>query len=169
MKIRCLIWIWFVGICGASGVFAEVYKYTNEQGQTVFTDTPVENAVPVEIEPVMTYTPQVKPLEIPQEQPQDSEVGAYQSLRITSPQQQGTVRNNQGLVRVRFESVPQLMKGDQVILYLDGRPQPSFDVLGLERGEHTVQVAITDINGTEKIKSDVVTFYLHHQSRLFNQ
>lgn len=168
MNHRYISILSLAAILSATGLNAEVYQYKNEQGQTVFTDEPVSGSKPVEISPVMTYTPQVKPLAPASEAvQQDPSVGAYESIRITSPQQEGTVRDNQGIVRVRYESVPPLQKGDRPVLYLNGQQHDTMDVMGLSRGEYKAQVAIVDINGTEKIKSDVVTFYLHHQSKLF--
>lgn len=159
-----------IGLASTSQqLLAEIYQDKDEHGQTIFTDTPTSpDAKPVKVNPIMTYTPSVKPQPEAKEVLQDPSVGAYETLRITSPQQQGTVRDNQGIVRVRFESVPPMLKDDRAVLYLDGQKRESFDVKGIERGEHHVQVAIEDINGTEKIRSDLVTFYLHHQSRLFN-
>lgn len=156
------------GLLAAGSVVAEVYQYKNEQGQTVFSDVPTADAKAVEIKPVMTYTPQVKTLPSAPVK-QDVAVGAYESIVITSPQQEGTVRDNQGIVRVRYALVPALQKGDKAILYLDGRANEVFDLKGIERGEHHVEVAIVDVNGTEKIRSNRVTFYLHHQSKLLNK
>ncbi len=150
-----------------SVVQADIYKYTNKQGKTSYSDTPVTGAEKVFVPPVMTYEAPVQPTEKEKAvQPKDeaetsSENVPYSTLDIISPIDQGTVRNNQGTVNVTYDLQPALQKGDVVELLIDGVKQPNFDVQGLAPGEHTVQIQVVDSNGGFKISSQKITFYLH--------
>lgn len=142
MKSRVLLICFFL----AGAVQADIYKYTNKQGKTSYSDTPVTGAEKVFVPPVMTYEAPVQTIEKEKAvQPKDeaetsSENVPYSTLDIISPIDQGTVRNNQGTVNVTYDLQPALQKGDVVELMIDGVKQPNFDVQGLAPGEHTVQI-----------------------------
>lgn len=97
-----LLTVLFVGIA-----HAEVYKYTNKQGKTSYSDIPIEGSEEITIPPVMTYKapviPKAGPQIIKQKLEQENERVPYKFLGITSPANQGTVRNNQGIVNVSYE------------------------------------------------------------------
>lgn len=68
---------------------ADVYKYTNEQGKTSFSDAPVSGAKKIVVPPVMTYTP---PPVVEKEIEETSALDGtdvrvpYEQLNITAPQ-----------------------------------------------------------------------------------
>ncbi|MGB1540710.1 MAG: DUF4124 domain-containing protein [Cycloclasticus sp.] len=163
MKSRVLLICFFL----AGAVQADIYKYTNKQGKTSYSDTPVTGAEKVFVPPVMTYEAPVQTIEKDKAvQPKDeaeapSENVPYSTLDIISPIDRGTVRNNQGTVNVTYDLQPALQKGDVVELLIDGVKQLNFDVQGLAPGEHTLQIQVVDSNGGFKITSQKITFYLH--------
>jgi len=150
-------------------VVAKVYSYKNEQGVVVFSDVPQQGAKAVEVSPVMTYpSTNVSPASIKQQQPDvPPQPIPYTSLTITNPQQEATIRDNQGIVNVTFMLKPRLKKGDSVEIYLDSVKQESLRLEGIERGEHTVRLQVVDSTGYALITSEDVIFYLRHQSKLF--
>ena len=148
-------------------VLADVYKYTNEQGKTSFSDAPVSGAKKIVVPPVMTYTP---PPVVEKEIEETSTLDGtdvrvpYEQLIITAPQNQGTVRNNEGKLTVAYKIVPGLQAGDKVELFVDGARREGISVEGLVRGQHTVRIQAVNDAGDVQISSPAVTFHLHHQS-----
>jgi hypothetical protein len=95
---------------------------------------------------------------------------AYTSLEIVQPANGASFFEADAVVDVQIASDPALQDGDSVHLYLDGeRVGSSGDAMGyslssLERGEHTLSAAIVDSQGTEKIRSQSVVFYMKQQT-----
>ncbi len=98
--------------------------------------------------------------------------GVSYSIRITTPLQDATVRDNQGIIPVAFTTSP--MPGDDFSyqMYLDGMPwfQPFFSqqvyLSNVDRGTHTIQVKLMNAEGAVVGESNSVTFHLHRASAL---
>ena len=152
----------------AGFVQADVYKYINKQGKTAYSDTPVKGAEKVIVPPIMTYeAPNIptKKIVTSEERKELTEANIpYDHLSIISPIEQGTVRSNQGIVNVTYDLQPALQEEDTVELLLDGVVQEGFNLEGVERGAHVVQVQVIDKNGEVKINSPGVTFYLQRST-----
>jgi hypothetical protein len=146
---------------------AGVYKYINKQGKVSYSDTPVDGAEKVAVPPVMTYRA-AKPITaaaMREEVKELQQVGGYQRLEITWPEEQGTVRSNQGIVAVEYHIEPALQTGHRLELSVDGKTQDALIVQGLERGEHRLQLHVLGAENLVLLTSQSVTFYLHHQSK----
>ncbi|PCI23253.1 MAG: DUF4124 domain-containing protein [Piscirickettsiaceae bacterium] len=165
------ILIMLLGIFVAGSSLAEIYTYKDKQGKVVFSDVPVKGAEKVIVPPVMTYEGSVqkstidangsfKPTKLAEHQP-------YKRLVIAYPEQEGTVRDNQGELTIRYTLSPALQKGDKVEVFLNGEEHDGLELKGLDRGEHTVRLQVVDANGYAHVTSEDVVFYLHHQSKLF--
>ena len=161
--------IFLLSVIFVSFVQADVYKYTNKQGKTAYSDTPVNGAEKVVVPPVMTYEaasiPRKEKVVIGEKKESQEGTTPYSYINVTSPTEQGTVRSNQGIVNVTYQIQPALKAGDKVELFLDGVLQESFNIQGLVRGEHVVMVQVVNEAGELQIKSPEVTFYLHQSSR----
>jgi hypothetical protein len=91
---------------------------------------------------------------------------AYALLAIRSPQPDEAVRANDGNVSVALDLVPglQASAGHRLRVTLDGQvlaapaSGSSVALQNLDRGEHTVQVAVVDAEGRELIVSPAVSF-----------
>ncbi|MBQ0725597.1 MAG: DUF4124 domain-containing protein [Cycloclasticus sp.] len=145
---------------------AGVYKYINKQGKVSYSDIPVDGAEKVTVPPVMTYRA-AKPITAAatgEEVKERQQVG-YQRLEITWPEEQGTVRSNQGIVAVEYHIEPALQTGHRLELSVDGKTQDALIVQGLERGEHRLQLHVLGAENAVLLTSQSVTFYLHHQSK----
>ncbi len=162
------------GLLLANGASAAVYKTVDEQGNVVYTDEPVGNGEPVKLPPLSTVPPpkyQSSPLST-EASDAATDTAVYEELAIAAPAQDETVRDNTGNVTVRVSIRPKLDKasGHRLQYFLDGQKHGEPSVAGqmlfpnIDRGAHTVVVAVVDANGKELKRSSDVRFYLHRQS-----
>jgi len=161
MRLIVLLFVMLtMGLC-----HAEVYKYTNKQGKTSYSDIPIAGAKKVVVPPVMTYkAPAVQRLSTTHKPLKD--VVSYQRLEITNPVDQSTIRNNQGQLRVNYSIEPSLQEGDRLLLLLDGVRQESMSIDGLVRGQHSLSLEVVNKNDELQISSSTVIIYLQHATRL---
>jgi hypothetical protein len=144
-------------------VAAEVYKTTDEAGNVIYSDKPSPEAetimipetqtIPADTAPPFEYTPPA-----PETRP-------YTGLSIVSPTNDEALRPEDQAVRVTARAEPAFRGQDTYVLFLDGREHsagksPVFVLPELERGTHSVAVALRDPAGTELIRSEPVTFHV---------
>jgi len=144
------------------GLQAEVYKQTNEKGQVSFSDQKSFGSREVSIPPVMTFKavapkPFSEPALVTTKKP-------YQSIVVSNPLDESTIRDNQGVVNVSYTLDPGLKETDIVELYLDGKKQQGLSLSGIDRGEHRLYLQVINRAGDVLIKSQSIVFYLHHHS-----
>ncbi|PZW67254.1 uncharacterized protein DUF4124 [Pseudomonas sp. URMO17WK12:I1] len=132
-------------------VSAQIYKYTDANGNTVFTNQPPEGtkAESVELKPINTSTPAAAPATDSSE-PRLSELpqNPYQILELRDLPNEEALRANNGTFSVGVTIEPRLGPGHTLRLLLDGKPygQPSnvprLQVTEVDRGEHSIAVAV---------------------------
>ena len=96
-------------------------------------------------------------------------------VSIVSPRNEETIHDNTGrvAVTVAIRNGDSLAAGGAIRVLLDGKPfgldarASSFALEGLERGEHRLQVQLTNAAGTVIVTSEVVTFYMWQASAQF--
>lgn len=151
-----------------SAASADIYRSVDENGNVVFSDTPSEGAEKIEVKEAQTVdSPSTQPFRYdppPAEQPP-----RYQSLAITSPQDDQSVRANAGNVSVSMSVTPGLRGGDRLVLLMDGKQvasgsSTSVSMDNVDRGSHTLQARVIDRNGKTLASSDPVTFHLLRHS-----
>lgn len=133
---------------------AEVYTYTDADGNRVFTDRPkAGNAKRVEMAPINSMgqpnapRTRVMQMEAPIKAPE------YQMLRILVPEPDAVVNDGTGDVVVSANSDPALLPTHKYRLIVDGQPSaepgrsPVFALQGLARGTHQLAVEILDAEG----------------------
>lgn len=132
---------------------AQVYTYLDADGNRVFTDKPRSaNAQPVELAPTNSASLPAVPAATPPALP-PALMPAYQLLRITLPEPDATIRNNEGNLLVTLESDPGLLEGHSYRLLLDGEMHgaparsPVFTLDNLDRGSHQLAAEIIDAEG----------------------
>lgn len=153
---------------------AAVYKSVDEHGNVVYTDDPVGHGEPVTLPPLSTVPPpNYKPVTSGGD---DADFGkpdsGYRELAITTPAQDETLRDNTGNVWLKASVTPALnaAAGDRLQYFLDGQAfgeagvEEEILVPNLDRGAHTVSVAIVGPSGKAVKRSEAVRFYLHRQS-----
>lgn len=144
---------------------AKVYKYTDESGNTVFTDEPVKGAEELDVKPVPTIPAVIPKIDTtPSAEPVAD--FSYNKITIILPGDGEHFINNSGQVTVQVALSPALRKTDKLQLLLNGAAHGklqrtnSFSLSNLDRGEYSATVAAIDNKGKEVGKSDSVTFYV---------
>jgi hypothetical protein len=145
---------------------AVVCKTVQPDGTVSYSDVPAADcANPVKLPDYSRYAPRVpRPVEPPPSAATGSLADAfagYESVRIVQPEQNGTVRNNEGIVPVVLVTEPALEPGHQVEITLDGRKvEGRFVLNGVERGTHSVRAAVLDAAGAPLVETPAVRFTL---------
>ena len=150
--------------------YAQIYKWTDSQGVIHFSDNPHSGAETVKSLEVQTYSSPEPALSNQADKRASLEkkpkAAHYKELVITQPQNEETIRNNQGAVSVLANLSPALFPGNKTQLLLDGNPvgnpqsQLSFQLSGIDRGSHTLQVQVIDNQGQSIIVSDSITLFM---------
>ena len=95
------------------------------------------------------------------------EFAGYESIKIVSPEDGGTVRSNEGRVPVIVELDPGLQQSHFFTAYLDGKAyrgrygSSEIELTNVDRGTHTLRVKVSDSRGRTLIESRMVSFTLH--------
>lgn len=142
----------------ASAARADVYTYTDAQGNQVFTDQPHKNAkrVPLpssnKLNQAAPATVKKSPTAAAKPSP-PKRITPYSLLRILAPEPDGTVNQSSGELVVTVTSDPALAEGDQYQILLDGNPagspstSPVFMIKPVDRGLHLLAAQIVDSDG----------------------
>lgn len=143
---------------------AQIYKYTDAKGNTVFTNQPPDGiqAENVELPPTNTLEMQVP--EVAPSSPEPSpEQAPYRILRLTDIPTDEALRANNGTFNVGVYSEPALAPSHRLRLVLDGRPYgepspaPPLALHQLDRGEHSLAVQV--LSGERVLQqSETLTF-----------
>lgn len=149
---------------------AEIYKWTDSSGIVHFSDKPHPGATSINLPeaPVAsTASPeQTENNEAPPLEKKAEAVVEYESISISQPKNEETIRNNQGYVPVITEISPDLHTGDSLQLLFDGKaigdPQSAlvFTLKDVNRGAHTLAVQVVDASQAVLATSESVTFYM---------
>jgi hypothetical protein len=154
----------------ATQVQAEIYKTIDADGNVLYTDQPLEGAKPITLPKPSVYTP--GPLATPAGPPsQEEDAGtAYTALSISTPAQDETFFNSEGLVQVQLDLEPalDLTAGHKMVVDMDGTRMvstgTSYSLGNIERGSHTIRAEVVDRNGKPLITSAPVTFHFRQPS-----
>ncbi|MDX5371669.1 MAG: DUF4124 domain-containing protein [Pseudomonadaceae bacterium] len=143
---------------------AQIYKYTDANGNTVFTNQPPEGqaAESVELPPTNTVQSQAPTThEQPPEQ-QDNQP-PYRTLELTGIPSDEALRANNGTFSVGVRIEPRLNPGHSLRLLLDGQPYgqrsnvPRLQLVNIDRGEHSLAVEV--LSGERQVQQSAsVTF-----------
>ena len=133
---------------------AEVYTYTDADGNRVFTDRPKPgNATRVDMAPINAM-PAQKRLSPPKAPAVPAAAPTYQVLRILFPAPDAVVEDAAGNLMVTVNSEPLLLPEHSYRLLYDGKDAGNsgrsavFPLENLERGTHQLAVEIIDSHGT---------------------
>ena len=154
-----------MGLLMVSVVSADVYRSTDDSGNIIYSDKPGPDSEKIHIDPIQTIdAPDIEPFKYtPPKQPATS---VYTRLEIVSPEDGAAIRSNAGEISINAIVAPGLniSAGHQLVLIMDGNEVstggPQFDLTNVDRGTHSVNVAIKDKNGTTVMQSNPVSFTL---------
>lgn len=144
---------------------ATVYKKVDENGNLIFSDTPMEDSEKLDVQPVPTMKlPKARPNALqPKEKPTQF---AYKSIIITEPQADQHFINNQGRVSVTVQVEPKLHPKHQLQLLFNGvkRAGPSatttFEFSNLDRGSYSATAQVVDDKGNVITSSPTISFHI---------
>jgi len=148
---------------------APVYKWVDAEGVTHYSDQPHPNAKEVELPPVNTVRGAAAPATATT--PAASAGGPSYRCDLIRPENEEVFLNTSTIsARVRLE--PELAAGDQIAVAIDGyllTDQPTtgteFVITNVERGTHTVMIAVYDRTGQKQLCSTpAVTFHVRQPS-----
>ncbi len=162
-------------LLAATAVRADIYKSVNDQGEVIYSDQPTPSAKRLKLPELPTYkappltdfstssVPGTKPVASP-----------YKNVKILDPQNDATIRNNQGVVSVQVALNPPLMTkaGHKIQYYLNGEPHgtpiasTTINFSNLGRGTYTLSATVVDASGTALASATPVIFHLHRESIL---
>jgi len=153
----------------------QVFRSVDAQGNVVFTDTPSQNAKPVDIQaPSSVEAMPVAPrVEAPKAAPQDSSAfNGYQAMVITQPENGAGLNNGAGDVDVSVSLVPPLRTdlGHGLTITMDGRPvlqnsaRMNVALADVDRGEHVLEAFVVNASGQVVFQSAPVRFSLQRTS-----
>ena len=135
---------------------AQIYKYTDANGNTAYSNQPPEGrpAETVELPPLNSVEPQPKPLEAPPREQRGGNtspaMNPYDQLQLTDLPTEEALRANNGTFTVGVGITPALQPTHMLQLVLDGAPygQPSnvprLQLVNIDRGEHRLSVNVLD-------------------------
>lgn len=169
-RMRRITLLLFLILPWAPHVSAEIYRWTDDAGNVIFSDTPRPGAEVVELsEP--TIVPAITPPADPGKAQPRAVARPYETLAIARPAHDTTVRNTR-TVNVGIEISPRLQTqfGHRLQLLFDGQSvappatQTTFTLTDVNRGAHTLQAEIVTVDGNVIEQSPVSQFFVHQAS-----
>jgi hypothetical protein len=150
---------------------AVICKTVDADGVVTYSELPAaECPQKVDLPDYSRYTPRPLPSSIRDESPQETAAeerfAGYREVAIVEPEQDGTVRDNEGKVMVSIALEPPLQDGHRVRVFIDGQPVPgtfdgtAIELRGVERGTHQLLAEVLDATGSSMARSDSVSFTL---------
>lgn len=166
LEMRVLL----ISLCFISISWANVYKWTDENGIVHFSDTPHPGSQSIKLPAAQPFNNNSQNQIITSRPIENSVTNSaeidYDNLIISQPKDAETIRNNEGYVPVIVEIMPDLKTEDKLQLLYDGAPigEPQnalvFTLKNVYRGTHTIAVQVQSADGTVINTSDQVTFYM---------
>jgi hypothetical protein len=155
--------------CLSSAVLAapDVYRWVDDKGVVHYSDKPqAPSDKPAALPHLQTYQHGTNPPGFtPVPTPAPAAKATAEAFAITSPQNDETIRGDEGQFTVTVSGT--LQAGEGVIYYLDGtaaneQPTPStaFLIARVERGEHSISAALIGGDGKELARAPAVTVHV---------
>ena len=148
-----------------------VYKTVDDEGNIVFSDSKTEGAEVLEIKEAQTINvPEIRSFKTATLKEKQKTV-IYTRLVITSPENDATIHSNAGNVSVGFTLEPALNEKDLMVLFMDEKQvltgkASEFSLANIDRGTHTVYVAVKDEKDKLLKRSGNVVFHVRRMSIL---
>ncbi len=173
-----LLPILLFALFSSTNALAQMYKWVDEEGNISYSDQPpYKGAETLQAPPLSTVpaantakkktTASAEPKKV---------ITKYSYLKIVSPENDATVRNNAGTLSISFAIKPALNteQGHYFSLTMDGKTvqdklaSTSVSLNDVDRGTHKLLISVKNKKGKTLRKSKPVTVYIHRQSRIRN-
>lgn len=156
----------FLLIALALPVSAQIYKYTDANGNAVFTNQPPSGVQSEEVKIQQPNTVKVAPNNPVQDATDATgqDEAPYERLELTGIPDEEALRANNGDFSVTVAIAPMLQNNHRLRLVLDGEPydEASSDtsraLSNIDRGEHQLAVEVIDSEGQPIQSSPAQTF-----------
>ena len=137
---------------------AEIYRYTDEHGHTVYSDKAPKNVEPFSL-PDLNTTPAVEIDEPQRKTSKAIDLDNY-TIHISAPSDGAIIPNGLIPTTVTVSTDQALRKGQQIRISLDGRElntstSTSHTIPRLARGQHQISANIIDRNGKSLAESRI--------------
>ncbi len=135
----------------------DVYKWTSDEGVVIYSDTYRAGAERIRLTGSKSSENYPDIVEEP---------GEYTSFEIVQPENDATIRNNEGTVAVGLNLSPTLAEGHSIKIFVDGTELKNamrgtqFSLNKLNRGTHSLLTKVVDADGNVLINSNLVNFHL---------
>ena len=165
-----------------TSAFAEMYKWVDKDGNISYADQPPFKGAQKLDAPDLTT---VAAPEVPDKasdsanakEPNKKKSTSYTYLKITNPEHDATIRNNEGNFSISMTIKPALdtKNGHYFSVLMDGKTVQdkiyvtSASLSNIDRGTHKISVAVKNENGTVLRRSKSINVHLHRQSALRKQ
>ena len=158
---------------------AAVYKKELPDGTVTYTDQPDPGAKAIVLPEIQTIQPPPKTVinesGSPSKDKAPDTAFNYTMLKIVSPSDNDTLRENAGQVEISLAIEPSLQTqaGHKILVTMDGKPiaEPGtslqYVIENMDRGTHTLQAAVVDTAGNTLIRTAITTIYVKRHSILF--
>lgn len=147
-----------------NSVLANIFTWTDDNGQQHFSDTPRKNAKQYQLNGNTENNISIK---IPLKNQGNSLLPISYVFNIVSPLNEATVRNNNGNLDIQASIDPQPPKNTLFQLVVDdnkiAKPQPSlfFTLTAMNRGKHKLAVEATLPTGEVLIQTPAISIFMH--------
>ena len=147
----------------------EVYRSVSEDGVVIYSDTYQPGAERVKVRKSVGNIPdeqEINEVDTDSATRDASDSDQYQTFVIEQPENDETIRNDEGNITVGLVLSPSLLEGHVIHIYLDGKKLNSdmtatqFSLTSLNRGTHQLQARIVDSEGQALIATDAINFHL---------
>ena len=174
---HCVLCLTSLILFFSSALTAEtkIYHWVDKQGKSHFSDTADPGAkieeISVSEQNLLFNNSSQAPADVqenellPEREQEKQEAILYQAS-ITSPQDDSSIRSNDGTLEIHVTTMPEKQNNQKLQLFLDGKtlgePQisPTIRALNIDRGTHQVQVYLLDEQGKTLAKTQIVTVHL---------
>ncbi|MEN8167166.1 MAG: DUF4124 domain-containing protein [Pseudomonadota bacterium] len=150
----------------------DVYKSTSDDGVVIYSDTYKEGAERIRVQGGKPGRPaKAETATNNRSNTTDSATAVgYETFEIAQPANEETIRSNEGTVTVGLNLTPALSSGHLIQIYLNGTKLGSdltttqFTLNELNRGTHSLQAKVVDVEGKPQISSETINFHLRKAS-----
>ncbi len=154
---------------------AQMYKWVDEEGNISYSDQPPYKGADQLEAPALNTVPATS---VPKKAPaddtdteEDVEVANYTELKITSPQDDMTIRDNTGTFSISFSVTPALDTdhGHYFSVIMNGKTvknkltSTTASFTNIDRGTQKIIVVVKNKKGKTLRKSKAISIHLHRQ------
>jgi hypothetical protein len=142
----------------------DVYKYISDDGEVIYSERYHPDAERIKVTDPKKGSN--LPLTEQSEEERAAAAGEYATFSIVQPDDNETIRNDEGTVQVGISLSPGLAEGHVIHLYVDGTKldsdikQTQLVLQQLSRGTHSLQAKIVNAEGESLKDSNSITFHL---------